>query len=118
MYASMIFIIIYGAMDQGGFMAVWQRNVEGGRAQLIDLDPNPTTRHTLWTLVIGGYFTWITIYGVNQAQVRYDLQPPFSCHAEGGTLYPSLQPSYGRYGASYPILPTAGTVHPHTAFLR
>jgi len=33
-------------------------------------DFNPTTRHTIWSLVIGGYFTWITIYGTNQAQVQ------------------------------------------------
>ncbi|XP_045600689.1 sodium-coupled monocarboxylate transporter 2 [Procambarus clarkii] len=70
MYASMMFVIIKGAVDVGGFSAVWERNVESGRAQLIDFDPDPTTRHTFWTLVIGGYFTWITIYGVNQAQVQ------------------------------------------------
>lgn len=70
MYGSMIFIIAYGAVDYGGFEAVWNKNVEGGRAQLIDFDPNPTTRHTFWTLIVGGYFTWITIYGVNQAQVQ------------------------------------------------
>lgn len=69
MYASMMFVIIKGALDLGGFSEVWRVNMESGRAQLIDWDPNPATRHTFWTLVIGGYFTWITIYGVNQAQV-------------------------------------------------
>lgn len=66
----MMFVIIKGALDLGGFSEVWRVNLESGRAQLIDWDPNPATRHTFWTLVIGGYFTWITIYGVNQAQVR------------------------------------------------
>ncbi len=28
-----------------------------------------TTRHTVWCLLIGGYFTWISIYGINQTQV-------------------------------------------------
>ncbi|XP_042241286.1 sodium-coupled monocarboxylate transporter 1-like [Homarus americanus] len=70
MYASMMFVIIKGAIDAGGFDVVWQINADSGRAQLIDFDPDPTTRHTFWTLVIGGYFTWITIYGVNQAQVQ------------------------------------------------
>ncbi|KAK8751797.1 hypothetical protein OTU49_010357 [Cherax quadricarinatus] len=70
MYASMMFVIIKGAVDVGGFDAVWEKNAESGRAQLIDFDPDPTTRHTFWTLIIGGYFTWITIYGVNQAQVQ------------------------------------------------
>ncbi|KAG7158323.1 sodium-coupled monocarboxylate transporter 2-like [Homarus americanus] len=70
MYGSMMFVIIKGAIDIGGFDVVWQRNADSGRAQLIDFDPDPTTRHTFWTLVIGGYFTWITIYGVNQAQIQ------------------------------------------------
>lgn len=70
MYASMLFVIIKGAVDVGGFEYVWQKNVEGDRAELISFDPNPTTRHTFWTLIIGGYFTWVTIYGVNQAQVQ------------------------------------------------
>ncbi|KAK3884534.1 hypothetical protein Pcinc_011207 [Petrolisthes cinctipes] len=70
MYTSMMFVIIKGAVDLGGFNEVWRVNMESGRAQLIDWDPNPATRHTFWTLVIGGYFTWITIYGVNQAQVQ------------------------------------------------
>lgn len=69
MYGSMMFVIIKGAIDVGGFEYVWQKNVEGGRAELVNFDPNPTTRHTFWTLIVGGYFTWITIYGVNQAQV-------------------------------------------------
>lgn len=70
MYGSIMFVILKGMVDQGGFNEVWRKNVEGGRVELINWDPNPTTRHTFWTLVIGGYFTWITIYGCNQAQVQ------------------------------------------------
>lgn len=69
MYASMMFVIIKGAVDVGGFSYVWEKASESGRATLVDFDPNPATRHTFWTLIVGGYFTWITIYGVNQAQV-------------------------------------------------
>ena len=39
-------------------------------------DPSPGVRHTVWTLVVGGYFTWVTIYGVNQAQVQRYLCVP------------------------------------------
>ena len=66
----MVFVVLKGMVDQGGFSEVWRKNEEGGRVELINWDPNPTTRHTVWTLVIGGYFTWITVYGTNQAQVR------------------------------------------------
>ena len=27
-------------------------------------------RHTVWGLVIGGFFTWISVYGINQTQVQ------------------------------------------------
>lgn len=70
MYVVMIFIIIYGAVYEGGFAHVWEVASRGNRTTLVDWDPTPTTRHSFWTLLIGGYFTWITIYGVNQAQVR------------------------------------------------
>lgn len=70
MYVTMVFIVLYGAVEVGGFDFVWQKAVESGRAEMVVWDPNPATRHTFWTLIFGGYFTWITIYGCNQAQVR------------------------------------------------
>ena len=33
-------------------------------------DTDPTTRHTVWTMIVGGYFTWISVYGINQTQVQ------------------------------------------------
>uniref|UniRef100_A0A8C3FAS4 Solute carrier family 5 member 8 n=1 Tax=Chrysemys picta bellii TaxID=8478 RepID=A0A8C3FAS4_CHRPI len=33
-------------------------------------NPNPLQRHTFWTILIGGTFTWTGIYGVNQSQVQ------------------------------------------------
>ena len=35
-----------------------------------------TTRHTVWSMVIGGYFTWISVYGINQTQVQRYLTVP------------------------------------------
>ena len=37
---------------------------------------DPRERHTVWGLTIGAYFTWITIYGVNQSQVQRYLTVP------------------------------------------
>ncbi|XP_076041757.1 sodium-coupled monocarboxylate transporter 2-like isoform X2 [Oratosquilla oratoria] len=81
MYFSMVFVIIKGAIDNGGFKAVWDINDASGRTELVNWDPNPTVRHTFWSLVVGGYFTWITIYGVNQAQVQRYLSVPTKQHA-------------------------------------
>ena len=33
-------------------------------------DTDPTTRDTVWTMIVGGYFTWISVYGINQTQVQ------------------------------------------------
>jgi hypothetical protein len=33
-------------------------------------DPSPLVRHTVWTLILGGFMTSLTIYGGNQAMVQ------------------------------------------------
>uniref|UniRef100_A0A8D3BPD5 Sodium-coupled monocarboxylate transporter 1-like n=1 Tax=Scophthalmus maximus TaxID=52904 RepID=A0A8D3BPD5_SCOMX len=33
-------------------------------------DTNPLKRHTFWTITVGGTFVWVSIYGINQAQVQ------------------------------------------------
>ncbi|XP_037089110.1 sodium-coupled monocarboxylate transporter 1-like [Pollicipes pollicipes] len=76
MFASMLAIIIKGSYDVGGFDVVWERAVEGNRIEFFNFNTSPGVRHTVWTLVVGGYFTWITIYGVNQAQVQRYLCVP------------------------------------------
>uniref|UniRef100_A0A667ZVN2 Solute carrier family 5 member 8 n=1 Tax=Myripristis murdjan TaxID=586833 RepID=A0A667ZVN2_9TELE len=36
----------------------------------LSFDMNPLRRHTFWTLTIGGTFIWVSVYGINQAQVQ------------------------------------------------
>lgn len=33
-------------------------------------DPDPTVRHTWWTLIIGGAITYLSLYAVNQTQIQ------------------------------------------------
>ena len=49
---------------------VFQRAYEGGRIKLDEISPDPTVRHTFWTQVVGGIFVYLSIYGVNQAQLQ------------------------------------------------
>ena len=35
--------------------------------------PNPTIRHSFWSLTIGSGFLWASVYGTNQAQVQRAL---------------------------------------------
>ncbi|XP_060038308.1 sodium/iodide cotransporter [Erinaceus europaeus] len=40
------------------------------RINLLDFDPDPRSRYTFWTFVVGGTLVWLSMYGVNQAQVQ------------------------------------------------
>ena len=33
-------------------------------------DLDPTIRHTFWSLVVGGYITWMGNYAANQAMIQ------------------------------------------------
>ncbi|RWR98590.1 putative sodium-dependent multivitamin transporter-like protein, partial [Dinothrombium tinctorium] len=70
MFASMILIIIKGTIDVGGIDIVWKRAMEGNRIQFFNFDADPTVRHTVWSLAIGGIFIYVSLYGVNQTQVQ------------------------------------------------
>ncbi|CAG0918825.1 unnamed protein product [Notodromas monacha] len=80
MYAALVAVVLKGVFDIGGFGAVWEANQRTQRIEFNDFSMNPTVRHTWWSLVIGGYFTWIAIYGVNQAQVQRYLSVPSMAH--------------------------------------
>ncbi|XP_063423134.1 sodium-coupled monocarboxylate transporter 1-like isoform X2 [Mytilus trossulus] len=68
--AGLIAIIVVGSRDLGGFGEVWDIANKGGRIQFIDWDPNPTTRHSIWALIIGSFFGQLTIYAANQTMIQ------------------------------------------------
>jgi len=70
MFGSFLGIILKGNADAGGTHVVFDRNYQSGRVELFQFEPDMRRRHTVWSLVIGGYFTWISIYGINQTQVQ------------------------------------------------
>nr|CAH0110367.1 unnamed protein product [Daphnia galeata] len=70
MFISMAVVVFKGDVDKGGSAAVWAANQASDRVEFGDFDPSPAKRHSVWSLIVGGYFTWVTIYGVNQSQVQ------------------------------------------------
>lgn len=76
MFGSFLAVIIKGNADTGGSSKVFDLNYQTGRIELFNFDPDMTTRHTVWGMLIGGYFTWISIYGINQTQVQRYLSVP------------------------------------------
>lgn len=70
MFAGQFAVIGVGVYQAGGPAEVWRKARDGGRISGIDWNPDPTQRHTFWTLGVGGVFLMLALYGVNQAQVQ------------------------------------------------
>uniref|UniRef100_UPI0037E84025 solute carrier family 5 member 6 n=1 Tax=Semicossyphus pulcher TaxID=241346 RepID=UPI0037E84025 len=93
MFAGQLAVIVVGVQQTGGVSEVWRKVSEGNRIAALDLNPDPTVRHTFWTLGVGGVFLMLSLYGVNQAQVqrylssRTEKEAVRSCYM----VFPSLQ---------------------------
>lgn len=70
MFVAIFLVIISGVLHAGGFANIFKAAAEGGRLEILNFDPDPTVRHSWWTLVIGGLFTYLSLYAVNQVQVQ------------------------------------------------
>ncbi|XP_021106805.1 sodium/iodide cotransporter isoform X9 [Heterocephalus glaber] len=63
-------ILARGAVLLGGPRQVLRLAQNHSRINLLDFDPDPRSRYTFWTFVVGGTLVWLSMYGVNQAQGR------------------------------------------------
>ncbi|XP_013420288.1 sodium-coupled monocarboxylate transporter 1 isoform X2 [Lingula anatina] len=70
MEAGIFAVLGKGLSVAGGIENVWNTVHDGGRMEVLILDPNPTTRHTFWGVVIGSAFTWFGVYATNQASIQ------------------------------------------------
>ncbi|XP_066490584.1 sodium-coupled monocarboxylate transporter 1-like [Tiliqua scincoides] len=82
MIAGFSSVIIRAVVVQGDIGRILNDSYHGGRLNFWDFDPNPMQRHTFWTIVIGGTFTWLGIYGVNQSQVQRYIACKSRFHAK------------------------------------
>ncbi|KAI2654117.1 Sodium-dependent multivitamin transporter [Labeo rohita] len=93
MFTGQLAVIIVGVHQAGGLSDAWAKVRDGGHISGIDLNPDPTVRHTFWTLGVGGVFLMLSLYGVNQAQVqrylssRTEKEAVMSCYM----VFPCLQ---------------------------
>lgn len=66
-----VVIIIKSVLEiDGGMSEVWAVANDGQRIEFFNFDPDPTVRHTQWSLWIGGAFSVLNLYGINQATVQ------------------------------------------------
>ncbi|XP_034984362.1 sodium-coupled monocarboxylate transporter 1 [Zootoca vivipara] len=70
MVAGFTSVIIRAVVVQGGIEPILNDSYHGGRLNFWDFNPDPLQRHTFWTIIVGGTFTWLGIYGINQSQVQ------------------------------------------------
>ncbi|KAM9334617.1 sodium-coupled monocarboxylate transporter 1-like [Symphorus nematophorus] len=70
MLAGYLAVIIKAVLIQGGVHTIISDSREGGRLNFLDFDINPLRRHTFWTVVIGGTWNWVIIFGTNQTMVQ------------------------------------------------
>ncbi|XP_034983692.1 sodium-coupled monocarboxylate transporter 1-like [Zootoca vivipara] len=82
MICGFLAVIFRTLVIKGGFAAVMNDARHGGRLRFWDFNPSPLQRHTVWTVIIGGSFTWLGIYGVNQSQVQRYLACKSRLHAK------------------------------------
>ncbi|KAM6437692.1 sodium-coupled monocarboxylate transporter 1-like [Liasis olivaceus] len=82
MVAGFLSVIIRGTILQGGLGNIINDTYHGERLNFWNFNPNPLQRHTFWTIVVGGTFTWLGIYAVNQSQVQRYLSCKNRFHAK------------------------------------
>ncbi|XP_029003347.1 sodium/iodide cotransporter [Betta splendens] len=78
MLSGFMAIFIHGTILVGGPALVLEIAKNGSRINFDDFDLNPLRRYTFWSLSVGGSLVWLSMYGVNQAQVQRYI----SCRSE------------------------------------
>ncbi|XP_062318599.1 sodium-coupled monocarboxylate transporter 2 [Osmerus eperlanus] len=81
MVVGFLTVLIQGMLKAGGLGSVWEAAQKSNRLSVFDFDPDPLRRHTFWTVTIGGTFTWLGIYGVNQSTIQRCISCKTETHA-------------------------------------
>ncbi|KAF4081305.1 hypothetical protein AMELA_G00159950 [Ameiurus melas] len=81
MVAGFLTVLVQGTHKSGGMSVVWETAQAGQRLNVFDFDLSPLRRHTFWTVSVGGMFTWLGIYGVNQSTIQRCISCKTETHA-------------------------------------
>ncbi|XP_017394221.1 sodium-coupled monocarboxylate transporter 2 [Cebus imitator] len=82
MIVGFLTVLIQGSTHVGGFHNVLEQSANGSRLHIFDFDVDPLRRHTFWTITVGGTFTWLGIYGVNQSTIQRCISCKTEKHAK------------------------------------
>ncbi|KAJ7993191.1 hypothetical protein DPEC_G00269880 [Dallia pectoralis] len=78
MLSGFVAIFIQGTILVGGPARVLEIANNGSRLNFNDFDLDPRRRYTFWSFSVGGTMVWLSMYGINQAQVQRYI----SCRTE------------------------------------
>ncbi|CAN9500950.1 unnamed protein product [Ophioblennius macclurei] len=78
MLSGFVAIYIHGTVLVGGPARVLEIATNGSRINFDSFSVDPRQRYTFWSLSVGGALVWLSMYGVNQAQVQRYI----SCRTE------------------------------------
>ncbi|KAH8366179.1 hypothetical protein KR093_009954 [Drosophila rubida] len=67
---SLVLIVGLGSFYSGNPVDIFQTAADNSRLEFFNFDPDPTARHTVWSVVIGGFFYWTSLFCTNQASVQ------------------------------------------------
>lgn len=70
MIVGLLVPIIQGCIETGGILNAWKLTEQSGRVEFFDFNPDPTVRHTFWTLIVGNFFSWLANYSVDQQMIQ------------------------------------------------
>lgn len=70
MFASIYAVIGVAMYETGGISQIWKIADKYGRIEFNNFNIDPTERHSWFSLVIGGMFTYVSLYAINQTQVQ------------------------------------------------
>ncbi|XP_032071076.1 sodium/iodide cotransporter [Thamnophis elegans] len=70
MLSGFVAILVQGTLLVGGPGRVLSIAYNHSRVNLADFSLDPHSRYTFWTFLFGGTLLWLSMYGVNQAQVQ------------------------------------------------
>lgn len=67
---SLAAVLALGAAKLNGMDAVWDYSYQTNRLHFFDMNPDPTVRHSFWSVVVGGTIYWAGMFCANQASVQ------------------------------------------------
>ncbi|XP_037040754.1 sodium-coupled monocarboxylate transporter 1 [Bradysia coprophila] len=76
MFGAIFLVMIKGTLDVGGVDVVWDRAVKGDRIEGPDLNFDLKSRHTIWSLLFGGFAFWLKSNAVSQNMIQRYLSLP------------------------------------------